>query len=657
MARLSGSNINKKRPWIIAGLVASSFLFATIFCYLFPSIFEVWQNRIDDSLMRLNYKVHGKAKTFPSLAHVDITDADMSAVIPNIWDRTPYEKVIRILKKANVNSIVFDVVFLGRHSTEIDNALTAATYESGCAYFPVIAKPSGHAITHQNMSFDFMHQHLIHPRIVRGGHPVSSDTTMTVFPELLKAAKGIGHITCYPDMDGIYRRIPLFIRYRDGYIPALSLIAACEFLHVNMNKIEIHFGREVILREADFGKGRKKDISVPIDEEGQMRIPFAGPWADSFPHYSFQNILPALNDSNIMNNLRDELEGDIIVVSDISTFSRDVGPVPFEINYPLSGLHINVINAIMTERFIIEARPVTNMVIVIICLVLLTYSAIRFKRFWFSIIGCLLFILFIFTYMGMFIFYDMLVQAVSPSLGFLFTLLAVNTYRYADEQREKLKLRSMFENYFAPPLLDKIMKETDILNATEKKELTVLFSDISGFTSWCTTRSPDEIRHTLNEYFNEMTRIVFSYEGTIDKFMGDGLMVFFGDPIDQTDHALRAVRAAIEMQKKVTEIRNRWEKEGRLPLQIRIGINTGEVVVGNMGSENRVDYTVIGSNVNLAQRLESLAPVNGILVSAAVYEQVKTYFTIEFHGLVQAKGIAEKLKTYSILFEEPKFKD
>lgn len=655
MARQSGSNINKKRPWIITGLVASSFFFAIVLYYLFPSFFDVWQNRTHDHLMRLSYKINGKATIFPFLAHVDITDEDMSTVIPDFWDRSPYVKIIRILKKANVHSMVFDVVFSGRHSKETDTALTEAARESGRAYFPIIAKPSDHGSTPQSKQFDLVGQHLIHPMIVKAGHPILSDVAMTVFPELFNAAKGVGHVTCYPDADGIFRRIPLFVHYKNGYIPALSLIAACEFLHVDMNKIEIHFGREIILHDADFGNGSKEDIAIPIDDAGQMRIPFAGPWAGSFPHYSFRNILPALYDSNTMNILQDELEGDIIVVSDISTSGRDTGPVPFEINYPLSGLHMNAINAILTKRFVIEARPVINLLISFICALLLTYSAIRFKTFWFSIIGCLLLFFFILIYMGAFVFYDFLICVIYPSLGFLFTLLAVTTYRYAAEQREKLILRSKFESYFAPPLLDKIVKEPNILSTTEKKELTVLFSDISGFTQWCTTRSPEEIRHTLNEYFNEMTKIVFSHEGTIDKFMGDGLMVFFGDPVDQPDHALRAVKAAVEMQKKAAELRQRWEQEGRLLLRIRIGINTGEVVVGNMGSEDRMDYTAIGSNVNLAQRLESLAPVGGILVSVAVYEKVKKYIKTEFYGLVQAKGIAEKLKTYSIVFEESIF--
>jgi adenylate cyclase len=158
------------------------------------------------------------------------------------------------------------------------------------------------------------------------------------------------------------------------------------------------------------------------------------------------------------------------------------------------------------------------------------------------------------------------------------------------------------------------------------------------------------IHRTLNEYFELMTEIVFRNEGTMDKFIGDGLMAFFGDPIPQSDHALRAVRTAIEMQRAVRGLRERWEAEGRMPIHIRIGLNTGEVVVGDMGSRRIMAYTAIGANVNLASRLESKAPVDGVLVSASVYLAVKSSVETRFAGRITAKGITEDFETYEIVF-------
>jgi len=149
-----------------------------------------------------------------------------------------------------------------------------------------------------------------------------------------------------------------------------------------------------------------------------------------------------------------------------------------------------------------------------------------------------------------------------------------------------------------------------------------------------------------------MTEIVFKFQGTVDKFMGDGLMVFFGDPVPQPDHALRCVRAAIEMQKRVREIKTRWEKQGDMPLQIRIGINTGIVVVGNMGSPRRLSYTVLGSAVNLAQRLESNAPVGGIMISQRTWKLVKDYVPTRGLEQIQVKGFEEPIRVYEISLDK-----
>ena len=147
---------------------------------------------------------------------------------------------------------------------------------------------------------------------------------------------------------------------------------------------------------------------------------------------------------------------------------------------------------------------------------------------------------------------------------------------------------------------------------------------------------------------SEMASIAFRYDGYIDKFIGDGMMVVFGDPIARDDHALSAVRAAIEMQKKVRELKQNWSNVNRFPIKIRIGINTGEVTVGNMGSKSRMDYTVLGANVNLAQRLEANAPMEGILISDAVYQKVKDHVQTKPVSELHVKGLTERIIAYEV---------
>ena len=227
---------------------------------------------------------------------------------------------------------------------------------------------------------------------------------------------------------------------------------------------------------------------------------------------------------------------------------------------------------------------------------------------------------------------------VAPTLATFLELVGILGYRFARAQREKLTLRLRVERYFAPKLMTKILQSPSHLMSAQHKDLTVLFSDIAGFTAWCTTQTPQSIHRTLNEYFEVMTEIVFRHEGTVDKFIGDGLMAFFGDPFRRRIIRCARVLTGIEMQQAVRALRARWEPEGRMALHIRVGINTGGVVVGDMGSSRIMAYTAIGSHINLGSRLEGKAPVDGVLVSAAVHERVHDSVESRFFGLSRQRA-------------------
>jgi len=219
----------------------------------------------------------------------------------------------------------------------------------------------------------------------------------------------------------------------------------------------------------------------------------------------------------------------------------------------------------------------------------------------------------------------------------------------AKSLREKEVIKGAFSKYVTKNVMDRILEHPDGLKlGGEKRVITIFFSDIRGFTPMSEVLTAEEVVHLLNEYFTAMTTIIFKYEGTIDKFMGDAIMAVYGAPIEMSDHAERAVLAAVEMSEKMKELQAKWKMEGKREVNIGIGINTGEVVVGNIGSNERMEYTSIGDNVNLTQRLESVAEKGQILISSATYERVKHKINARMLDPIKVKGKVDKVQAYSV---------
>ncbi len=211
--------------------------------------------------------------------------------------------------------------------------------------------------------------------------------------------------------------------------------------------------------------------------------------------------------------------------------------------------------------------------------------------------------------------------------------------------------KEMLYRFMSPLVADKLLASGgDAAQLTStRKNLTVFFSDMRGFTSLTDSIEPEELCGILNEYFTEMTKIIYKYEGTLDKFMGDGIMVFFNDPLEQKDHAKRAILMALEMQDRMKELETHWYDKGvETPLGIGIGIATGYVTVGNFGSDQRMDYTIIGSHVNLSSRLQHEAEGGEIVVSHRTFVQVKDVIEYEELGEITVKGIHNPVKIYRI---------
>ncbi len=647
--------MNSKTTLFTLLLILAAFVLSWLLFLLFPGIFETWKLQSNDSLFRLRYSIYGKRPTFPSIVHVDFDDTSARMMDVSIEDKVLYAKIINILTEAYVHSTAFDIVFPRGDNVENDEALVDATYNSDGVYFPIILRPirEGEAVEETDGEYEqLLSQIAWHPSVSTTSREIRATVAFSTFFELAEAAKGIGHITCYPDRDGVFRRFPLLIRVGEAYVPSLSFRMVCDYLDVSPEDIKVAFGKSITLSGARFPDGEQRDAVIPIDSQGRIIINFAGPWHDSFFHYPISKLLEAEEDRGLLDELTDQIEENLVVVSDVSTGGRDIGPIPLENLYPLSGLHVNIINSIIKEDFIGEFTLTQEFLISLLLVALLFGASYRMRGLGFTLSALALLILFVVVSALLFFYRGMLSNMVAPAFAILLTIVAVNVYKYLLEQKEKAFIHAKFENYFAPELLSKILKTPGMLDAVEQKVLTVLFSDIAGFSTWSSTQKPEYIRQTLNQYFEEMASTVFKYEGTINKYIGDGLMVLFGDPLLQEDHALRCVRAATEMQLKTRELKKKWEATGGMPIQIRIGINTGEVVVGNMGSSKRLEYTAIGANVNLAQRLESGAPVGGILIAKSVYEKVKDEIDVKDAGTIQAKGFSEPVEVFEVVLKE-----
>jgi adenylate cyclase len=640
----------KKRIKSAAMITTASLIFTYALFLAFPSLFESWNLQTVDRLFILRSRLN-PPKYDSSIVHINITNSTIEK-LSYYFPRRYYGEVISALSAMDFHAIAFDILFAQHLDLFNDSIMISAVQRSGKVYFPVafsLEERPDKLFTKSGETISFLDstQWNIPDRSNRNFY--HAGTTLLTWPVLSRESKGIGFISAHADKDGVFRRVPLLIKYKNGMYPSLALKVACDYLKISPDHISLEEENTILLRRARYPTGEQVDIRIPIDDEGNIVINWIGGW-EAMRHLSFGQILDIVQDREELEAYAEHYSGSIGIVGDISTGISDVGPTPFEENFPLVGLHANTLNTILTRQFLrtISSPVMLGVECLLACCLML--FALQFSSVKFTVSSLLLVILYFAAAAGMFIYGGYIVQIIQPIVFCGTSISGIVAYWYITEEKEKEKLRSKFETYFPPAIVKQMIENPNaFITQPQRREITIMFSDIKSFTTYSSTRSPEEISTTLNEYFGAMTEIVFTYGGTVDKFIGDGLMVFYGAPEPQPDHALRCVKAAIEMQKKCRELKALWEPLGRLPLKVRIGINTGEVVVGDLGSAKRMEYTVLGSNVNLAQRLESNAPVEGILISDSTYHHVKNDVPTRKVEPILVKGLSTPITVYEVL--------
>lgn len=647
---MSTDDVKKPRTPLL--LVAACFVFVQGCFLLLPQLFEPWRGPAIDRLFQLRSGLMSPAYD-DTVVHVDLSDASLRSLGDFHPTRSHHARVIENLARMKVAALAYDFIFAGASNSDEDDALRQAIAAAGNVYLGMAARlePRGTqpedepATPIQPAGLGWQ---LDVPRD-DGALRVASAVLDTWEP-IASASRGLGTLNVTPDRDGVVRRIPLLVRFGGELLPTLALRVVSDYLGVPPERIVVRPGRSITLGDARRpGAAEARDLVIPIDEEGNLILDYIGPW-DRMTHYDFADVARAADDRFELERWREELSGKIVLVSEISTGSADVGPVPTDPSFPLSGVHATAIHNLLTGRFLRGLASTTALALELLLAVVVGALALRLRGRTFAVaclclgVGCAA------AVAAAFLFANIVADPVRPLMFLSAATVLVVVYRVSAEERAKEALRRTCDAYFPPSVVAKIMQDPDSLTRSARRaEITILFSDIENFTRHSATREPAEIRAMLNEYFEEMTEIVFAHGGTMDKFIGDAVMVLFGDSDPQPDHALRCVQTAIEMQQRIAELHAKWKANGGMPLRVRIGINTGDVVVGNLGSERRFAYTATGSAVNLAQRIESNARIDAILVSNRTAEFIRDQIPLRPVAPIQAKGFDEPVEVFEVV--------
>lgn len=455
------------------------------------------------------------------------------------------------------------------------------------------------------------------------------------------AAQNSGYFNTMPDTDGTMRWSPLVIKFQNNYYPSLAISLLTQYLNWPMLSLNLEkYGVESI---------KIGNITIPTDDRGRLLINYMGP-AKTFPHYSINDIIKGKIPA-------EKLRNKIVLVGITATAVYDLRVTPFSPVYPGVEIHANVIDNILHQNFLIFSSLIRLIDIIAIIVFGLAMGLIitRMRAVSGAFVAFIIVGVFIAGNLYAFFHFNIWLTLVYPVLTMIVIYLGITIYHYIKEEREKKKIRSAFQYYLTASVINEMLKDpTKLKLGGDKKDLSVLFSDIRGFTTISEQLTPEELVRLLNEYLTAMTNIVFKYNGLLDKYMGDAIMAVFGAPLDQPDHARRACLTALEMMGELHKLQKKWEAEGRPVLNIGIGISTGEMVVGNMGSEMRFDYTVMGDMVNLGSRLEGINKEYGsnIILSEFTYNVVQDSMSCRELDWVRVKGKNKPVKIFELLGEK-----
>ncbi len=565
-------------------------LVITLF-YAFCSIQKVLPlERLELLFYDLRFNLRDKAVPPGDIVIVAIDDNSLEKVGRWPWDRKKISGMIDGLKEMGARVVLVDIIFA--EPSHGDSELAESVGRAGNVLLPIVFTFKGEkrVVENENLSawcfpmIRSMENLDIFP-------PISARGVILTLDQIAGRAAALGHISMIPDRDGVLRWEVMALEYNGELYPSIDLQAARLFLGLPQEALIIDAAHGVQLGDRAF---------IPTDFWNRTLIHYYGP-THTFPHVPAVDIMEKKVDPALIKDK-------IVLVGATATGIYDIRVTPASPVMPGIEKHANVIASILHNKFPEKTKNITNILVLLLSGAVFSLCMLRAK----AILGAILAFLFISAIFlaGYWLFFtkDLWIDMSFSSLNLLSIYFVITAYRFATEERYARRIRGMFSSYVTEKVVNELIKNPNLAKlGGERRELTVLFSDVRGFTTFSEKHSPEQVVSILNEYLGEMSHIVLQWDGTLDKFIGDAIVAFWGAPLPQEDHAERAVRCALQMVSRLKELQAKWKSEGRTPLDCGIGINTGEVVVGNIGAEGKkMDYTVIGDHVNLGARVEGL---------------------------------------------------
>lgn len=566
------------------------------------------------------------------------------------WSRSIQSKLIETVLKENPKVLAIDILYSEPENKKSDGEMAEVLlpYKDIVVVAHEFEVPTEQPDKEKNAPRgpeppDYLFDNELNVKDLSLGKPAIAISVMPAISEIGPNTR-LGHAYNYKDIDGkTMWEIP-YLKYNDEHYPSLSLQTARIAMGLKNEETVLYRGRGIALGD--------RMVRFKADEGGKILINYLGGGL-TFNHVSAADVLSGRIEKGIF---RDK----IVFLGTSAVATYDIINTPFTANMPGVEKNATVVENILNNRSIEPPHYFVAMAVVLLTGILFGLVFSRMNALKATLFSMLTIILYLLVSQILFMYYGIRINITYPLANMLIIFSGTTIAKYFLEEKKAKEVRAIFSSYVSPKIVEILINNPEKVRlGGEKKDVTVLFSDLRGFTSISERNPPEKVVALLNEYFHEMASVIFKWDGTLDKFVGDEIMALWGAPLDQPDHAERALRCALDMIDRLTELQKIWQGRGDEILDCGVGINTGEAVVGNIGAVGKkMDYTVIGDTVNAAARVEKLTRQYNVKiiftentkreVEGQINKGTLGHVEINFLDKVKVKGKVNDLNIYEL---------